>query len=206
MSTLLLRLAAPLQSWGLGDKFDERHTMREPTKSGVIGMLAAALGRSREDSIDDLAKLRFGVRADQPGQLLRDFHMVRTDKTSWVTNRYYLMDAVFVVGIEGGDDFIRELAEAVKSPIFPVYLGRRSCPPTGKILLGITDKPLETALLEAEWQAGEWYKKKNKTEKISFVMDTVNANSILRRDLPLSFSLKYRKYAFRFVTDELKEV
>ena len=44
MATLLLRLAAPLQSWGSDSKFETRKTDREPTKSGVVGLLAAALG------------------------------------------------------------------------------------------------------------------------------------------------------------------
>ena len=44
MSTLLLRLAGPMQSWGTDSKFDVRRTGREPSKSGVIGLVAAALG------------------------------------------------------------------------------------------------------------------------------------------------------------------
>jgi len=39
MSTLLLRLAAPLQAWGINSKFDIRKTEREPSKSGVVGLL-----------------------------------------------------------------------------------------------------------------------------------------------------------------------
>lgn len=50
MATLLLRLAAPLQSWGADSKFETRKTNREPTKSGVIGLLAAALGLRRDDA------------------------------------------------------------------------------------------------------------------------------------------------------------
>ncbi len=89
MSTLLLRLAAPLQSWGVASKFDTRDTAREPTKSGVIGLLAAALGRSRTESLDDLKELRFGVRIDQPGTFLRDFHTARRNKQDppFVTTR-----------------------------------------------------------------------------------------------------------------------
>ena len=55
MATLLLRLAAPMQAWGCGSKFDTRRTNREPTKSGVVGLLAAALGIRREQS-DELEK------------------------------------------------------------------------------------------------------------------------------------------------------
>ena len=50
MSTLLLRLAAPLQSWGASSKFGRRATEREPTKSGVIGLVAAALGIRRTEA------------------------------------------------------------------------------------------------------------------------------------------------------------
>ena len=50
MATLLLRLAAPLQSWGSDSKFETRKTDREPTKSGVVGLLAAALGLRRDDT------------------------------------------------------------------------------------------------------------------------------------------------------------
>lgn len=49
MSTLLLRLAGPMQSWGTDSKFDVRRTQREPSKSGVIGLIAAALGIPRQD-------------------------------------------------------------------------------------------------------------------------------------------------------------
>ena len=44
MSTLLLRLAGPLQAWGCESKFEKRRTGREPTKSAVVGLLAAAMG------------------------------------------------------------------------------------------------------------------------------------------------------------------
>ena len=101
MSTLLLRLAAPIQAWGSDSRFEVRRTGREPTKSGVIGLLAAALGRSRADNLEDLCQLRFGVRVDQEGQLLRDFHTAHPEnKHPYVTQRYYLCDAAFLVGLE----------------------------------------------------------------------------------------------------------
>lgn len=53
MATLLLRLAAPLQAWGADSKFETRKTNREPTKSGVIGLLAAALGL-RQGSLQEV--------------------------------------------------------------------------------------------------------------------------------------------------------
>jgi len=107
MATLLLRLAAPLQAWGADSKFETRKTGREPTKSGVIGLLAAALGLRRDESeaLTRLTGLRFGVRVEREGQLLVDYHTAKTqdEKTSYVTYRHYLQDAVFLAGIESTD-------------------------------------------------------------------------------------------------------
>lgn len=75
MSTVVIRLAAPMQSWGhqpRGSKI--RPTNDHPTKSGVVGVIANALGRNRSDDITDLAALRFAVRADRLGYLETDFH------------------------------------------------------------------------------------------------------------------------------------
>ena len=92
MAVLLLRLAAPLQAWGSNSKFIIRNTEREPTKSGVVGMLAAALGIQRNDDpkkLEPLTALRFGVRAEKEGRLLKDFHMVHyTKATPDVTERH----------------------------------------------------------------------------------------------------------------------
>ena len=104
MTVLLLRLAGPLQAWGVKSRFTVRSTELAPTRSGIIGMLSAAIGRRRTDPIEDLLSLRFGVRKDQPGQVIRDFHTARSldGKDSMpLSNRYYLADAVFLAGIEG---------------------------------------------------------------------------------------------------------
>ena len=71
--TLLLRLKAPLQSWGMASRFSIRDTAKEPSKSGVIGLLCAALGISRDNANTDnptfnaLTKLKFGVRVNREG-------------------------------------------------------------------------------------------------------------------------------------------
>ena len=209
MSTLILRLAAPLQAWGLDNKFGRRGTMREPTKSGVIGLLAAALGRSRDDDMDDLSSLRFGVRIDQPGQLLRDYHTASYDKNKppYVTERYYLSDAVFVVGLEGNELFLKDLDEALLNPIFPLYLGRRSCPPSGELSLGIQELQLEEALFNVEWKAGDWYKRRIKENpRLTLVLDAKQPGMLSRQDLPLSFSQSHRKYSLRYVDDKAEAV
>lgn len=85
---------------GFGLKFETRKTDREPTKSGVVGLLAAALGLApgRHGGPCPLNGLRFAVRADQEGSLLVDFHTAKSRDTSYVTYRHYLQDAVFLAG------------------------------------------------------------------------------------------------------------
>ena len=124
MATLLLRLAAPLQAWGADSKFETRKTNREPTKSGVIGLLAAALGlrRDEREALLRLTGLRFGVRVEREGQLLVDYHTAKTqdEKTSYVTYRHYLQDAVFLAGIESEDAaLLQHLQQALLHPVFP---------------------------------------------------------------------------------------
>ncbi|WP_329453209.1 type I-E CRISPR-associated protein Cas5/CasD (plasmid) [Streptomyces sp. NBC_01724] len=157
---LLLRLTGPLQSWGLHSHFNERDTAAFPTRSGVVGLLAAALGRQRSEPIDDLAHLSLTVRTDRPGVLLRDLHTVGGglpakatvttaqgkkrpgDTSTLLTHRTYLADAAFTVALTapgGHSDAVTLLArcaDALRHPRWPLYLGRRSCPPEGPLLLG----------------------------------------------------------------------
>lgn len=207
MSTLLLRLGGPLQSWGSDSKFDIRHTGLEPTKSGVVGLLAAALGKKRDADLSDLNALHFGVRTDLPGILLQDFQMVRKDdKTSYVTKRYYLSDAIFLVGLESPDKgFLRELEEALHSPVYPLFLGRRSCPPTQPLCLGIRNKDLPTALRDEPWQMADWrqiaWRRRNKNEnpRLKILIDTLpgQKRDILQQDLPVTFNPNHRQYGYR---------
>ena len=205
MATLLLRLAAPLQSWGTDSKFEIRNTSREPSKSGVIGILAAALGRKRDDSIDDLQQLRFGVRVDQEGDLVHDFHMVRKDKkTSYLTHRYYLSDAVFLVGLECENrDLLDTLSAALKHPVYPLFLGRRSCPPSQPLVLGIREEDLLVSLEKEPWLAAEWRQTslKRKGEWLRIMMDAdLNGVGSKVHDLPISFNPKNRQYGYRMAS------
>lgn len=205
MGTLLLRLAAPLQSWGEDSKFETRRTRREPTKSGVIGLLAAALGRRRDEPIDDLRGLRFAVRVDQEGELLRDLHTARNAKINYLTERYYLADAVFLAGLESGDEeFLSKLDAALRAPAFPLFLGRRSCPPTPPLSLGVTSESLEKALAAVPRQISEWMKWKRRFDDageapLRAVFDAApGAYGAARiKDMPVSFSPKRRQYAYR---------
>ena len=208
MGTLLLRLAAPLQAWGAEANFDIRKTYREPSKSGVVGLLAAALGRDRRAAIDDLNALRFGVRVDQEGRLLKDFHIAHTGKKNpCVTTRYYLADAVFLAGLESEDEaFLLHLDAALRRPYFPLFLGRRSCPPAGQLALGIRELPLEAALRAEPWQAAAWRQPKL-DPSLRIIMDRETSDGLPARqkDLARSFDPEYRQYGFRLVEELRRE-
>jgi CRISPR system Cascade subunit CasD len=209
MSVLLLTLAGPLQSWGASSRFVRRTTESAPTKSGVLGLLAAAQGRRRTDSLEDLAGLRFGVRIDQPGRLVRDFQTARSldgKQTMPLSYRFYLADAVFLAAVEGDDLFIETLAEALRRPVFPLYLGRRSCPPTGPLLPRVQDGTVDEVLHAAPWAAKQWYRRSPTVSSQSEIhVETVidcepaRAGAVTVRDQPLSFDPTRREYGWRSV-------
>ncbi len=204
MGTLLLRLVAPLQSWGTDSNFDIRRTEREPSKSGVIGMLASALGLSRDEELGRLKELKFGVRVDREGEIIRDFHIARNDKDAYVTNRYYLSDAGFLVGLESDDsEYLKDLAYAITHPAFPLFLGRRACPPTQPLFLGIRATDLKTALIE-EPSIVKSNKKNDAVGKIRMIIDCDPSDSdrVFLNDMPVSFSQRRRKHSVRTAKEE----
>lgn len=158
MPTLLLRLAGPMQSWGTTSRFDERDSQLEPSKSGVLGLVCAALGRDRAEPVDDLAALKMGVRVDREGMLMRDYQTatgvinaagkVDINRTV-ISPRYYLADAAFLVGLEApGRALLERIQAALGQPIWPLSLGRKSFPPGQPVRLsdGLRDTPLREAL------------------------------------------------------------
>lgn len=152
--TLLIPLVGPLQSWGLDARFDLRQTAPEPSKSAVIGLLCCCMGRDRTEPIDDLAGLRFGVRVDKEGTLLRDFHTAvdvigssDSKLRTVVSNRWYLSDAAFLVGLEGPRPLLEQIHQALIHPHWMPCLGRRSCIPSEPLFAGgIEERPLLDAL------------------------------------------------------------
>lgn len=135
-----------MQSWGTQSRFTERDTGLEPSKSGVIGLLCAALGRPRAVPVDDLAALRMGVRADAEGTVQIDFHTTGGSRDAGaaagvarasggrggtvLSNRAYLADADFLVGFSGLDlDLLTRLDAALAAPRWPLFLGRKAFVP-----------------------------------------------------------------------------
>ncbi|WP_447040481.1 type I-E CRISPR-associated protein Cas5/CasD [Streptomyces sp. DSM 118878] len=214
MSVLALRLAGPLQSWGASSRFTRRTTESAPTKSGVVGLLAAARGIERGDDtrLAPLAALRFGVRIDQPGTRIRDFHTAHhavSGKSMPLSERFYLADAVFVAALEGPPALLAELDQAVRTPVYPPFLGRRSCPPALPLELGLHDATLESVLEQVPWQASAWYRRAHDTDPAAHQQGRLTVlreaaageqhSSDLLRDQPVSFSAAHRRHALRTV-------
>lgn len=228
--SLVLRLAAPLQSWGLQTEFNRRETANEPSYSGVLGLLAAAQGRRREDPIVDLLKLRLGVRVDRTGSLLRDYHTVgeldgaplrstqvtgkglqkRTSPAKYtaVTQRFYLQDAAFLAVVEGPSDLLRAIGSAIRHPTFPLALGRRACPPTQPVLVpsnGAKDPlwigSITDVIGQVSWQESERQRRRHGGSHITLSATIDDDQGEERRlDVPVTFAHKAREFTTRRVT------
>ncbi|MCC6149838.1 MAG: type I-E CRISPR-associated protein Cas5/CasD [Planctomycetes bacterium] len=176
LHTLFLRLEGPLQAWGDTSKFVIRRTMEAPTKSGILGLIACAMGTPRDKVRDCYARLnalRMGVRIDRPGILWWDYHTVGAGiglttaaggvkagaQGTLITRREYLADASFLVALQGDEQLVGEVVSALAKPRWPVFLGRKSCPPSVPPLVLKDGKPhieqgitLEEALKSIPWQ------------------------------------------------------
>jgi len=163
-NTLFLQLEGLLQAWGERARWSIRDTAPEPTKSGVVGLLACAMGLSADEDLRSLSRqLRFGVRCDKPGSMLRDYHtvsggvmsaegIVKINQTTKepetvVSERRYLCDASFLVAVQGQSALIEQLAQAAQDPIWTIFLGRKACVPSRPVYEAVGDfDSLEAAL------------------------------------------------------------
>ena len=196
MKTLLLRISAPLQSWGTQSHFSHRDTGYEPSKSGIIGLLCAALGRPRDQSIAGLRALRMGVRIDRPGLILRDFHTAGVDgyykvsgsverKNANPSQRYYLSDALFLVGLEGSATLLERLQTALQQPRWFLFFGRKACLPAERVWLpdGLRNEDLETALKSYRHLGDD----AQASPELQLLLEDDGDGSIVRNDQPISF-------------------
>lgn len=213
MATLLLQLVGPLQSYGSENAIRTRPTGKEPTKSAVIGILAAALGYDKNElSVDNengylqkLNSLRMGVRVDQEGTMLSDFQTIeyafqksekKIKKNREVIRKIYLQDAKFLVGMESDDkDYLETLLKALIRPGRGLYLGRRCCVASRHIAIGIVDKPLEDALKEHGPLSEEL-----SSDKLRMVVETKQKNpKKIAKDVPLSCGTFDRRFGYRSI-------
>jgi CRISPR system Cascade subunit CasD len=219
LASLVLCFDAPMQSWGQRARFVVRDTAAEPTKSGIVGLIAAALGVARDDdaAIAKLARLRIGVRTDREGTVERDYQTVQNvpdtegkhhrGVESW---RYYLADALFLTVIEGQETELGRLHQALANPRWPLYLGRRAFLP-GRPIVSISEPPaticcsIEDVLATYPWLENQ-PNIRNAADRgeprwLRTVTDSNAADPAaeLRNDYPLSFASGARRHGPRFV-------
>lgn len=228
MMTLLLRLQGPMQAWGTQSRFEHRDTGRDPSKSGVIGLICAALGRPREAPVDDLVALRMGVRVDREGQIRLDYHtagggswrgrsygVAKSDGSRGdpvVSRRLYLADADFLVGLEGDgpaqEALLRTIDGQLEAPHWLLSLGRKAFVPG--VPPRLPDAPpigpgLREGGLEDVLKSYRPWPDDNGTPipSLRFVWDDPSgASREVRRDVPVSFALGRRSFRDRAVRTE----
>lgn len=150
---LVFRLYGPFASWGAAAVGEERPTAQIPSRSALLGLLAAALGIKREDetSLRALqASVCFGIKKLSAGSLLRDYHTTqvppRRNKVVHLTRRAelhgdkqetilsqrdYRCDGLWVVAVwltEKSAYTLSDLQKVLQRPVYTLYLGRKSCP------------------------------------------------------------------------------
>jgi CRISPR system Cascade subunit CasD len=164
-----------------------------------VGLLSCALGQSSDDQLRELSRsIKIGVRCDRPGALRIDFHTVeggvlsaegkvkinantRQPETvvSW---RQYLCDASFLVAVQTNHPgLVESLAEAVQQPHWPIYLGRKSCPPSRPVFAGQGNfGSLEEALASLPWRAR--YSGEEPIQPVRGVVECLPGQGTRRRD------------------------
>ena len=153
---LVFHLYGPMAAWGDIAVGEYRPSFAHPSKSAIIGLLAAALGirRDEEERQNALSSAcSYAVRVDAMGTLLRDYHTIQvpssgtgrnrrtfhtrraelavTELNTILSSRDYRCDAVYTVAITLGDEStfsIEEVVDSLRKPVFTLYLGRKSCP------------------------------------------------------------------------------
>lgn len=171
IDVLILRLDAPLLSFG-GPVIDNRGvTRRFPARSTLTGLLANALGYSHGEAarLESLQRrIRYAVRCDRAGTPLRDYQTVDLSqefmKIGWSTRgapqgreggsaregthirfRDYIADAVYTVAFAleppEARPMLDEVETALRSPARPLFIGRKCCLPAAPILFARVSVP-----------------------------------------------------------------
>jgi CRISPR system Cascade subunit CasD len=212
---LILKLEGVMQAWG-GHTFEDLRASHDfPTRSGLVGLLAACLGldrRQRKEQMRLCQSVRFAVRADgkriegrtlHPAKMT-DYHTIREARRanrppkpgetvqSW---REYIYDAAFTVAIGQTQDAFHDLEslrDAVQKPAFTLFLGRRACPLARPLLAEdvgdggiVRAQSLIAALDQIEPQGGTIYSEE----------DTAKLPRMLVRDVALW--REHRQFATR---------
>lgn len=224
LQTVLLRLEGPIQAWGLAAPWSQRPTEHAPTKSGVLGLVGAALGLTRDSQqlIELPRHLRMGVRVDLPGSLLTEFQTVggggsgvptaqlrpdgtpklkKTESTGQLeielSHRGYLVDASFLVALAGPQQLVTAIHQALQRPRWLLYLGRKACLPSAPLAAGISEHDDPVAALKA----APLHRATRRGAPIWLIWDSDPVSGQIQNDVPLDPSR--RRFGPRWVEQGL---
>ncbi len=214
---LALYLDAPMQSWGHSSRYDRRTTIGFPTRSGMLGMVCAALGAERTDLelLERLGGLRMTTYKLRSEGHLTDYHtvgggydpklermnVVRKADGGWgkdpvQTWREYILGARFGVVLSGEEGLLKRIAHALRDPRWGIWFGRKCCIPASPLVHGLHPTQAE-ALETVEQLAGTRHRQRiEEVERFDEGSDTV-------RDVPLDFG--ERRFAARRVRVDFNE-
>ena len=224
-SYILLWLESPLQSWGDNAKFTHKQTLNFPTKSAVLGIILASMGRKGEQhellkafSSTDMQVYAFS-RTKEAAPKLFDFQTIgsgynRSDKfqnlcipkksdgkngdfDTSIIHKYYLQDAIFAVALEVPNDYLDEVMDGLKQPVYSVFLGRKNCVPTEFIFQGVFAEQVQ-----AKQHSYELAQVKNIEPKFEVIQGIHSSNPNCVKyinDVPLQFG-KIKKYTARTIS------
>lgn len=206
---LMLKLEGPMQAWGGHTFEDHRPSELFPTRSGLLGLLAACLGYKRTDVDKQQAlasSLLFAVRLDTKPIKMIDYHTVKDARKEYQglksndtiqTWREYLQDAKYTVAVwltGHASITIDELITAINQPVFTPFLGRRSCPIVRPLFAGrLEGEDALNALAQVTPVGGTIYSE----------MIAADKPKLLVRDVPIHG--RKRQFATRLVTIHAKE-
>lgn len=210
MHTLIMPLVGPMQSWGHRSRFDDRDTGLEPTRSGIIGLVCAAMGIPRNGDLSRFDDLRMGVRVDVPGRVMVDYQTARdvakadgSGVGTVTSQRHYLSDARFLVGVESNDlGLLEEMDWALRHPAWFLFLGRKSFVPSIPPCLPDSSVKLDTTLEDA-LQGHPFVKLSTwepmPAEPLRMIIEVAGADrdALVRNDVPLDF--EERRFGLRRV-------
>ncbi|WP_428098683.1 type I-E CRISPR-associated protein Cas5/CasD [Candidatus Rariloculus sp.] len=162
---LVFCLCAPMASFGTYAGHERRGSDRVPSRSAMLGLIGAALGVARTDTVGQGALRRYRV-ALQPlteSAPMRDYHTVQTVPqtikrpasrraaieaagraiNTTITVRDYRTDVAVAVAMWGEEEAwpLTQLADALRTPEYVLYAGRKSCPVSAPLAPGIVRAP-----------------------------------------------------------------
>lgn len=184
MKTIVLHLTGPLQSWAGPALVKTRvDTKREPGVQAIRGLLLAAFGVPRGESLSIVDDTKIEIASIRSGRIVRDFqtissrdgeefyaekvgrilergkrrpNFISANNATMVVNRTYLGDAAFLIAIQGHDDSATEkLLAQLLNPRWSPYLGKRAFAPTFPFILGAFDEEPKDAFESARTRLNE---------------------------------------------------